>query len=119
MNFIIIIIITALLQVFAPWWVIAIVPFLVFLIRPSTPGNAFGTGFAAILVLWLAYEFYLHFISDGAMSNRIASIFSLPNGILLLFVAALVGGLTGGLAALSGCLLRRIFVSEPVGDLSH
>lgn len=119
MNLIIIIIVTGLLQVFAPWWAAAVVPFLVFVIRPSTPSNAFGAGFAAIALLWLAYGFYLHFISDGAMADRVAGIFSLPNGILLLLVAAIIGGLPGGLGGLSGCLLRRIFVREPSGGLSR
>ncbi|MCF0062049.1 hypothetical protein LXM26_11140 [Dyadobacter sp. LJ419] len=118
MNFIIILLITALLQIVAPWWVVAVVPFIVFLIRPGRASHAFWTGFAAIAVLWMAYGFYLHFISDGAMSDRIAGIFSLPNGIILLLVSALVGGLTGGLAALSGQLVRRTFVSAPPKSVS-
>ena len=113
MNFFIIILVTALLQIFAPWWVVAIVPFLVFLIRQTSASNAFWTSFGAVSVLWMAYGFYLHFVSDGAMSDRIAGIFSLPNGIVLLLISALVGGLTGGLAGLSGQLLRRIFISAP------
>ncbi|MCE7068361.1 hypothetical protein [Dyadobacter sp. CY326] len=119
MNVIIIIIASALLQILLPWWIVAVVPFIVFLARPATASAAFWTGFASIAIVWLAYGFYLHFTSDGAMSDRIAGIFSLPDGLLLLVVAAIVGGLTGGLAALSGCLTRRIFVSEPAGSLSR
>ncbi|MCF0038455.1 hypothetical protein [Dyadobacter fanqingshengii] len=118
MNFLIILLITALLQIVAPWWVVAIVPFLVFLIRQTNASNAFWTGFAAIALLWMAYGFYLHFLSDGAMSDRIAGIFSLPNGIVLLLISALVGGLTGGLAGLSGLLVRRIFISAPPRGIS-
>jgi hypothetical protein len=114
MNFLVIILVTAALQFFAPWWVVAIVPFIVFLARPARPADAFWTGFTAIGLLWLIYGFYLHFASDGAMSDRIAGIFSLPNGIILLFVSALVGGSTGGLAALSGLFTRRIFKNEAV-----
>ncbi|MCE7068824.1 hypothetical protein LZG74_00830 [Dyadobacter sp. CY327] len=118
MNFLIILLATALLQIFAPWWVIAIVPFLVFLVRQTNAANAFWTGFAATGLLWMAYGFYLNFISDGAMSDRIAGIFSLPNGILLLLVSALLGGLTGGLAGLSGQLVRRMFISAPPKSIS-
>lgn len=118
MNFLIILLATALLQIFAPWWIVAIVPLLVFLIRQTSASNAFWTGFAAIALLWMAYGFYLHFLSDGAMSDRIAGIFSLPNGIVLLLVSAFVGGLAGGLGGLSGLLIRRIFISAPPGAIT-
>ena len=118
MNLIIIIVASALLQVFLPWWVVAVVPFLVLLIRPATASGAFGTGFLSISLLWLAYGFYLHLMSDGAMSDRIAGIFSLPNGLLLLLVSAIIGGLTGGLAGLSGSLTRKVFAAEPSATLS-
>ena len=119
MNLIIIIILTALLQVFAPWWVVAIVPFVVFLVRPATAKGALGTGFASIAILWLAYGFYLHFNSDGAMSDRVAGIFSLPSGILLLFVSSVVGGITGSLSGLSGNLVRRLWSNVTTKSLSH
>lgn len=110
MNFLIIFIVTAILQLFTPWWTIALVPFLVIIWRPATPLRAFVTGFLAISLLWFFYGLYLHISTDGAMSNRIAQVFSLPNGILLLMVTTTIGGITGGLAGLSGSLLRRAFL---------
>lgn len=108
MNLILIIIITAILQYFAPWWTIAFAPFIILFWRPAeTSFKAFLIGFAAVALLWLSYGLYLHFSTEGAMSNRIAQIFSLPNGILLLMVTTFVGGLIGGFAALSGCLVRK------------
>lgn len=108
MNIILIVLLTAICQYFAPWWTVALAPFLILLWRPAnTSFNAFITGFAAIALLWLAYGLYLHTSSEGAMSNRIAQIFSLPNGILLLAVTALIGGLVGGFASLSGHFVRR------------
>jgi hypothetical protein len=115
MNFAIILILSVLLQFFAPWWVIAIVPLVILFWRPASTSDAFWTGFGGIALPWLAYGYYLHFISDGAISDRVAQIFSLPNGILILMVTALVGGLTGGLAGVSGHYLRQIFRHYPVG----
>ena len=108
MNFLIIFIVTAILQLFAPWWTIALVPFLIILWRPLTPLHAFATGFLAIALLWFFYGLYLHISTEGAMSNRIAEIFSLPNGILLLVVTTIVGGIIGGLSGLSGYFVRKI-----------
>jgi len=109
MNFIIIFIITAIFQLFAPWWVIALIPFLVNAWRPSTALLAFIVSFAAIATLWFSYGLYMHINSEGAMSNRIAEIFSLPNGILLLVVTTVVAGVVGGLAGLSGFFVQQLF----------
>ncbi|WP_138479578.1 hypothetical protein [Dyadobacter bucti] len=108
MNFLLILLVSALFQFFAPWWVIAIVPFVISLWRPTSSPHSFWIGFLAIALLWLAYGFYLHFVSGGAMSDRIAEIFSLKKGILLLIVTAIVGGLVGGMSGLSGYLARKM-----------
>jgi hypothetical protein len=112
MNFIFILVLTAVLQFFAPWWVIAIVPFIIHLWRPTEAFKSFWNSFLAIAALWLSYGYYFHLISNGAISDRIALIFSLPNGLLLLLVSAVIGGLTGGFAGLSGFLIRDIFTRE-------
>lgn len=109
MNFIIIFIITAIFQLFAPWWVIALIPFLVNTWRPSGAIPAFIVSFAAIAMLWFSYGLYLHINSGGSMSDRIAGIFSLPNGIVLLVVTTVVGGLVGGMAGLAGFFVRQLF----------
>lgn len=109
MNFLIIAILSAVLQIFAPWWVIAIVPFVVLCWLPTTAWGAFWAGFGGIAVPWLIYGYYQHFISDGAMSDRISQIFMLPGGIVLLLVTAIVGGLTGGFSAAAGYWVRQIF----------
>ncbi|GGC03468.1 hypothetical protein [Dyadobacter sediminis] len=106
MNFIIIVIISAVMQLFMPWWIVAVVPFAVYFWRPGN--SPFLASFAAIAFVWLAYGFYLHLISDGAMSNRIAEILSLSNGYILLLVTALIGGLVGGLSGLSGFLIKGL-----------
>ena len=112
MNFLLIFIVTAILQFFTPWWTVSVVPFLVFIWRPLPSFRAFLISFIAIALLWFAYGLYLHISSDGAMSNRIAQIFSLPNGILLLLVTALVGGLAGGFSGLAGSLMRQTFTGN-------
>jgi hypothetical protein len=109
MNFILILITTAVLQLIAPWWVVALVPFLINAWRPSTLGHSFWVSFAAVAVLWFSYGLYLHVNTGGSMSNRIAEIFSLPNGLLLLVITCLVGGLVSGAAGLSGFFVQQLF----------
>ena len=113
MNFIIIFILTAIFQVFAPWWIIALIPFLIISWRPASALTSFLTSFAAIAVLWFSYGLYLHVNSEGSISNRIAEIFSLPNGMILLVVTTLIGGLVGGMAGLSGFFVRQLVEIKP------
>ncbi|WP_031529026.1 hypothetical protein [Dyadobacter crusticola] len=110
MNFLFILIVTAILQFFAPWWVVAIVPFAVHLWWPTAAFKSFWISFLAICVLWVGYGYYFHLISNGAISDRIAQIFFLPDGLLLLLVSGVIGGLVGGFGGLSGSLIRDIFV---------
>jgi hypothetical protein len=109
MNFLIIVVVTVLAQLLAPWWVIALVPFLVFAWRPVSGPQGFGVSFAAVGLAWLVYGGWLHSQSQGSMSNRIAELFSLPNGVALLAVVTLIGGLVAGLSGLSGCYFGQIF----------
>jgi hypothetical protein len=109
MNFIIIFILTGLSQLVAPWWIVALVPFLVNVWRPSSRIRAFWVSFAAISLLWFSYGLYLHINSEGALSNRVAEIFSLPGGFVLLILTALMGGLVAGVAGLAGLFLNQVF----------
>jgi hypothetical protein len=108
MNFLLILCISALFQLFVPWWAIAIVPFVISLWRPTSSPHSFWIGFLAIALLWASYGFYLHFVSGGAMSDKVAEIFSLKKGIVFLVVTAGIGGLVGGMSGLSGYLARKM-----------
>ena len=108
MHFLIILVVAGLAQVWLPWWVIAIVPLLVFFSKPTKGISAFVNSFFAIALVWFGYGWYLHYRSDGRMSDRIAELFSLPNGIVLLVVVSLVAGVVAGFSGLAGYLAGEI-----------
>lgn len=112
MNFVLIFVITAIFQFFTPWWTVALVPFIIYFWRPSDSFKSFLISFVAVTLLWFIYGLYLHISSKGFISNRIAEIFSLPNGILLLVVTIIIGGLAGGFAGLAGSITRQTFGSQ-------
>lgn len=111
-NYFIILVATALLQLVLPWWVIALVPFAVCLWRSQHAGTAFLVSLAAVATVWLAYATFMHRNTQGSMSNRIAELFSLPGGITLMLSIMLVGGIVAGLAGLAGYYVRQLFVRE-------
>jgi len=95
------------LQWVLPWWILAIICFALAFWLARRAGEAFWAGFAGIALGWLVLSLVLHFRNDGILTTRIATLFSLPIPTLLIFITALLGGLVGGLAALSGYFFRR------------
>lgn len=98
------------LQLILPWWVLAVVAFaLAFWLAPKA-GVAFWAGFGGIALGWLGLSLFFHLRNEGLLTSRVATLFTLPHPLLLLLVTALVGGLVGGLASLTGYFCRRAFV---------
>jgi hypothetical protein len=111
-NYILIVLATALLQLFLPWWIIALIPFVLFLVRPERPVLAFVTSLVGVATVWAAYIMYLHSGTPGSMSNRIAELFFLPNGIVLAVLSVLIGGCVAGFSGLAGALVRPFFAGK-------
>lgn len=111
-NYFIILAATALFQFFLPWWIIAVVPFAVCLWRSHHPGTAYAVSLAAVATVWGAYAAFMHNTTQGSMSDRIAELFSLPNGLSLMFTVTLLSGIVAGFAGMSGYYVRQLFVAE-------
>jgi predicted PurR-regulated permease PerM len=111
MKFIISLLLTALLSfaagLYLPWWSIALCAFIVSLLILQPPLKAFLAGFAGVFLLWVIFSWFVDAANDHILSHKIAQIFPLGGiSFLLILVTALVGGLVGGFAALSGSYLR-------------
>jgi hypothetical protein len=110
MLFLIILILSFACGFFLPWWVAAIVAFLAAFFISKTSLQAFCSGFAALFVVWAVLALLKSLPNENILAGRVVQLFPLPNNwIWLLMVTALVGGLVGGMAALSGMLLKKAF----------
>jgi hypothetical protein len=107
--FLFIALLTLIVQYFLPWWTIALVAFGVAAGFSRSARGAFLAGFCAIALVWTGAALFSHIRSGGILTERVAALFSLPFPELLIPVTALIGGLVGGLAALSGFFSRRLF----------
>ena len=111
MKFIVSLLLTALLSfaagLYLPWWSIAICAFVVSVLIIQQPFRAFLAGFGGVFLLWLVLSWAIDVANNEILSYKIAQIFPLGGiSFLLILVTAIVGGLVGGLAALSGSYLR-------------
>lgn len=107
MLFFIILILTFASGYFLPWWVVAIAAFIPALFVGTTPARSFWAGFAGVFIVWAILALFKSIPNDNILATRVAALFHLPNWILLLLVTALIGGIVGGMSALSGVLLKR------------
>jgi len=105
--FILITILGFALQWVLPWWILAIVSFALAFWLARSAGEAFWAGFGGIALGWLGLSLFFHFRNDGILTSRIATLFTLPSPWLLIFLTILLGGILGGLAALTGYFFRR------------
>lgn len=96
------IVVCVLLQLFLPWWSIAIGAFGVACFSSNKSFISFLAGFVAIGLLWSVFAFYLDIKTDSILTTKINELLPLNAFIL----TALIGALVGGFAALTGALLK-------------
>lgn len=110
MKFLVTILLIALLAfvcgLYLPWWGIALAAFIISLVFRQTPGKSFLAGFLGIFLLWGILAFSIDMANQHILSKKIAEILPLGgSSVMLVFVTAIAGGLTGGLAALTASFL--------------
>ncbi|HVV55066.1 MAG TPA: hypothetical protein VHC47_07075 [Mucilaginibacter sp.] len=107
MLFLLILVLTFVCGYFLPWWFAALIAFVIALLIGKKPGRTFLAGFAALFAAWVLMALIKSIPNDNILAGRVANLFHLPNWILLVLVTGIIGGLVGGMSALSGVLLRK------------
>ena len=96
------------LQLTLPWWTIVFPAFVIGIWRMRSSRTAFGTGFAGVGALWFITSVFIHFKNNGILAEKIGQMLNLPGSFFVIVITVLIGGLAGGLAAVSGFYLRQI-----------
>lgn len=113
MLFIIILIVSLILQLFLPWWIIAIIAFAFSAWKALSGKHAFMHAFTAIFLLWVVVGLLKTIPNENILVNRVGEMLMLPfaefNWIIVLFVTGIIGGLVAGLSGLAGFYLRELF----------
>ena len=110
MLFLIILILSFASSYFLPWWAAAIIAFIAAFVIGKTSTRSFWSGFGAVFIVWTVLALFKSIPNDNILASRVIQLFPLPHWwVLLLLIAALIGGLVGGLSALSGVLLKKAF----------
>jgi len=111
-NMLMIVLPTAILQFMLPWWIVILVAALVGFWANGSSAAAFASGFLAIGTLWCVYATFIDLQTGSILTTKIATLFNLPNGFLLLTLTSIIGGLMGGMGAMTGSLFRQLFAQN-------
>lgn len=100
--------VSLLLQLFLPWWSLAIAAFACSFFLGKRAAASFSAGLLGCGLVWLLMALYVHFTKGDIMTDRIAMLLNLPSSWILFASVFLISGIVGGLAALSGYYLKAI-----------
>lgn len=99
------------LQLFLPWWIIAVVAFIAGYLFKQNGFSAFFAGFLAIFLLWAGYAFVLSSANNHLLAGKIAELLKPLTGgktSVLFILTGTLGGLVSGFACLSGNAVRGL-----------
>lgn len=114
MKFVFAITLTALLSfavglfTFLPWYSFVFCSTIVAIAIHQKPYKAFITGFLAMFILWGILALLKDISNENLLSTKVANILPLGGNVsLLIIITGFIGGLLGGLGALTGNYLRK------------
>lgn len=109
MLFFIILVLSLACGFIIPWWAVAIIAFVAALYAGKTSAQAFWSGFGAVFIVWTVLALFKSVPNNHILATRVAHLFMLPHWSLILLISALVGGILGGMSALSGLKVKKLF----------
>ena len=95
-----------------PWWCSAVLPFTISFFAAQNEKKSFLSGFAAYALGWTLLALSKSLPNGGLLARRIAVLMQLPHWTLVLALTAVIGGLLGGMGALSGLLVRKAIANK-------
>jgi hypothetical protein len=104
-HIIVVLLISWLLQSFLPWWTMAIGAFATGLYFRQNGFKSFFAGLIGVGLLWFGMAYYIDTTTDSILSSKVAAIFPTKTVGLLMLVTAVIGGLVGGFASMTGGII--------------
>lgn len=97
------------IELFLPWWTIAIAAFIVAIPLSQKGAGAFWSGFAGVALLWGGYALFIGINTNFVLSAKIAELMKVGSPLILVLLTAILGGLVGGLSSLTGYFLKDLW----------
>lgn len=101
-----------LLTLFFPWWGVVIPGILFGAMFLKSGVKAFFIGFAATGLAWFLQALYIDIANESILSIRIAEMMGVGSHWIILLATFLIAALLGGLATVTGYLLKTVLKPE-------
>lgn len=103
-----IIVATTLMQLFLPWWIIAIVPFFVGYLFRTPLLTSFLVSFAAVFLLWTVSAYRADQNFDVSMAELLGEILGSLKPLSMFILTGMTGGLVAGFSGFLGSWTRQL-----------
>lgn len=111
MLFLVILILSFLLQMMLPWWIIIVIAFGSSALIGKTGKISFWSSFFAILILWCGMAMYKSIPNHHLLANRVAETFSLNTWWQIVAVAGVLSGLVAAISGVCGMHFRKAILA--------
>lgn len=112
MVFIVIIILSFLLQLILPWWIIVVISFATCGLIGKTGKISLWSPFFAILVLWAVMALFKSIPNNHILASRIAEMFGVKSWILVLVLSSVLGGFCAAVSGYCGYHFRKAILNK-------
>lgn len=107
MVFLIILLVSFLLQLFAPWWVVVLICFITCALLAKTGKTALWHPFVAILLLWLGMALFKSIPNDNLLANRVGEMLMVKSWLPILLLTGILGGFVAAISGFCGYHFRK------------
>lgn len=111
MVFLVIIILSFLLQMVLPWWIVIIISFAICGIIGKTGKISFWQPFIAILALWIGMALFKSLPNHNILATRVAEMLGVKLWPIVLAASGILGGLVAGISGYCGYHFRKAVIS--------
>jgi len=100
--------ITWILQLFSPWWIVAIVAFVLAYLFKNSIKSGFSISFAVIFLLWSMASALADRSFDSSMALLLSKILGNIGPSYVFYITGAIGGLVAGLGGMMGAWTRQL-----------
>lgn len=108
-GFIAIFLLGAIAQLTMPWWTLVPVAAVVAAVIRLKPGASFALGYGAGALLWGTVTWWFSLINLNLLTSKFGQLLGGISAPQLLTITTMLGGLLGGMGALTGSYFRAMF----------
>lgn len=93
---------------FPAWWWILFLPVAFMAASLRNLVSAFGNAFVAGVLAWGSIALFQYVTGSETIANRVAQLFGLQSGVILLLVVMLLAGVIAGVSGMTGAAIRSL-----------